>query len=50
MNIDCPKCEMNNELDHEDLPDKSCDDNENYECLYCEHIFAIGWVAEAELR
>jgi len=50
MNIDCPECGKNNELDHDDLPERACDDNTAYECTHCEHVFSIGWCAEAELR
>jgi|TARA_R110000851_G_scaffold188171_2_gene338137 hypothetical protein len=49
MNIECPKCGKDNELDGEDLPDCACDD-QDYECQKCEHVFKIGWSAEAELR
>jgi hypothetical protein len=50
MYIDCPKCGENNDLDCDDLPANACDDNEDYECKHCEHVFSIGWSAEAELR
>lgn len=50
MDIDCPDCGKNNDLDCDDLPERACDDNENYECGHCEHIFSIGWYATAELR
>ena len=50
MNIECPNCRKNNDLDCDDLPKRACDDNENYECKVCEHIFSIGWCAETELR
>ena len=49
MNIDCPECGKNNDIDGEDLPDLACDD-EDFECKYCEHVFSIGWYAEVELR
>lgn len=49
MNIDCPECSHNNDLDYGDLPDAACDSSE-FECKNCEHKFMIGWIAEAELR
>ena len=49
MNINCPHCEKNNELDGDDLSDYACD-AEDYECKYCEESFRIGWYATAELR
>ena len=49
MEIDCPKCEKNNDLNSDDLPYRACDDKE-YECKDCGHVFSIGWSAEAELR
>ena len=49
MEIECPKCDELQELDHDDLPDNACDDAE-YECAHCEHEFVIGWTAEAEIR
>jgi len=49
MNIECPKCEFDNELDCDDLPNHACDSCE-FECKNCEHEFLIGWTAEAELR
>ncbi len=50
MDIDCPECGKNSELDADDLPTCACDDNEDYECPECEHVFSIGWYATAELR
>jgi len=49
MNIDCPDCGKNNEIEGDDLPDRVCDDA-YYTCKYCEHEFKIGWYAEVELR
>ena len=49
MNIECPECKKYNEIDGDSLPDRVCDDTD-YECIYCEHIFSIGWYAEIELR
>lgn len=50
MNIDCPKCKKNIDLERFDmLPEKACD-SEEVECCYCEHAFYIGWYATAELR
>ena len=49
MDIDCPKCEKNNEVDGEDLPERACDDA-IFKCLWCDHDFSIGWFAEIELR
>jgi hypothetical protein len=50
MHIDCPECGENNDLDCDDLPERACDDNENYECKLCGHVFSIGWYAVAEIR
>ncbi len=49
MDIDCPECGKNNELDSGDLADYACD-SEEFECIHCEHVFSIGWYATAELR
>lgn len=49
MNIDCPECDKNNELDCDDLPERACDDGD-VECKHCEHVFSAGWYATAELR
>ena len=49
MNIGCPKCKQDNDIEGVDLPDRACDDAD-YKCIYCEHTFAIGWCAEVELR
>ena len=50
MHIECPECGKNNDLDSDDLPSCACDDNEDYECKVCEHVFCIGWFAVAEIR
>jgi len=49
MNIGCPKCGFDQELDYDALPAMACDDKD-YECRNCEHVFSIGWYAEAEVR
>lgn len=49
MNIECPKCGYDNEVDAEDLPTRACDDAD-FNCNDCEHTFQIGWIAEVELR
>jgi len=49
MNINCPECGHNNEVDGEDLPSHSCD-SEEFECSNCEYVFDIGWYAVVELR
>jgi DNA primase catalytic subunit len=49
MNIECPECGFDNDLDSDDLPERACD-SESFECKKCEHEFLIGWSAEAELR
>jgi len=49
MNIDCPYCDKNMELDGEDLPERACDD-EDFMCRHCENVFQIGWYATAEVR
>ena len=47
--IECPHCEVVNQIDGEDLPDRACDDGE-HECDYCGMTFKFGWYAELELR
>ncbi len=51
MNIDCPKCQEEQELDCDDLPKLACD-SQDYECrnARCNHTFSVGWSAEAEVR
>ena len=49
MNIKCPKCNYDNEDIGEDLPTHACD-SVDFECKKCDHVFAIGWIAEVELR
>jgi predicted nucleic acid-binding Zn ribbon protein len=49
MDIDCPSCGKNSELDSDDLPHDACD-HEEYECKHCEVAFNIGWYATAEVR
>jgi len=49
MNIDCPHCEKNIDLDDFDLDDFSCDSVE-IDCPECEGAFNVGWYATAELR
>jgi predicted Zn finger-like uncharacterized protein len=51
MNIECPKCSNNFDLDCDDLPSAACDKNE-VECTNpnCEHSFMAGWYATTEVR
>jgi len=49
MNVECPKCHVENEDIGESLPDLSCDDAE-YDCVHCGHTFFIGWTAEVDVR
>ncbi len=53
MDIDCPECNKNHELDCDDLPDNACDSKE-FECDTgdggCGFSFEVGWRAEAEIR
>ena len=49
MDIDCPECGENMEVECEDLPIRACDDTE-YNCQHCDHGFKIGWYATVELR
>lgn len=49
MDIDCPECGHNNEVDGEDLPLRACDDT-YIECEECDEPFKIGWYATIELR
>ena len=49
MEIECPKCEKDQELDCDDAPSDACD-SKDYECRHCEHVFSIGWYATAEVR
>ena len=49
MDIGCPECGKNMEIDGEDLPSHACDDTE-YNCQHCDHEFNIGWYAVVEIR
>jgi len=49
MNIDCPHCKKENDIDSDYLPDAACEDAE-YQCDFCEKEFSFGWYAELELR
>lgn len=49
MNIDCPECDFNNEVEGDDLPEKCCDSSE-FQCKRCDHIFDISWYATVEIR
>ena len=49
MNIECPHCEKEIDLDNFDLPQNACDSTE-IECPYCEGDLSVGWYATAELR
>lgn len=49
MEIECPFCKKESEVDGEDLPDNACDDAE-YECPHCDYLMNIGWYATAEVR
>ena len=49
MNIECPKCNYNNEDVNEFLSKFACEDTV-FQCLQCDHEFMIGWVAEVEIR
>jgi len=49
MDIDCPYCNKNTELDCDVLPSHACDDV-LWECPECEREMKIGWYAEAEVR
>lgn len=49
MDINCPECNHENEVDGDDLPIHACD-SEDFECSNCEHVFSIGWYATVELR
>ena len=49
MEVECPKCNRFQDVDHDDLPRDACDDKD-FECNDCEHVFTIGWIAEVEVR
>jgi len=49
MNIKCPECGKNIDLDNYELPNLACDDTD-IECSHCDHVFSVGWYATAELR
>ena len=49
MNIECPKCKEEMDLEDVDLSKFACDSVE-VECIHCDEIMAIGWYATAELR
>lgn len=49
LNFTCPSCLEDNEVDSEDMPNRSCDDME-YECPHCTQEMTIGWIAEIEVR
>ena len=49
MNIECPRCDFDNEVDTEALADNACD-SVDFECCQCDYVFKIGWFAEVELR
>ena len=49
MNIDCPYCEKNIDLDDYDLSNYACDSVE-IDCPECEEQLNVGWYATAELR
>lgn len=46
--INCPFCHEENEIEHEDLPERSADDME-YQCQFCDAELRIGWYAELEI-
>jgi hypothetical protein len=49
MDIDCPKCKKNLNVEGEDLPTDCCDSTD-FECQYCGEEFNIGWYATVEIR
>jgi hypothetical protein len=49
MELECPVCQVESELDDIALPSKACDDNE-WECPACSATMSIGWCAVAEVR
>jgi len=49
MEIECPVCHEETELDHDDIPERACDDKE-WECHKCGATMKIGWYATAEVR
>lgn len=49
MEIECPECKKINFVYFDRLPDNVCDDVD-FECVYCEYCFRIGWYATVELR
>ena len=49
MQVDCPYCENEINLECEDLPNNACDDLE-IEYPHCDEHLKVGWYAEAEVR
>ena len=51
MDINCPVCGTNIDLDNYDMPDKACDNMDiTCENESCEEEFMVGWYATAEIR
>ena len=51
MNINCPYCDTEIDLDNYDMPNNACDDMEiTCENESCESDFKVGWYATAEVR
>ena len=49
MIIECPICDMETEIESDDLPGSACDDID-WECPHCKSKMLIGWYAEIEVR
>jgi hypothetical protein len=50
MELVCPCCNEQIEVEDEFLPHRACDTKEDYECPRCESTLAIGWTANVEVR
>ena len=49
MEIECPECKKESEVEGEDLPHNACDEK-YFQCTHCGFEFLIGWYAIVELR
>ena len=49
MDIECPNCHKEYEIEHDYFPENACDERE-YECDFCGKDLLIGWEASATAR
>ena len=51
MEINCPACDKEIDLDNYNMPDRACDDMDiTCENEECQEEFVVGWYATAEVR